>query len=94
MANAFVCGWKIAVNGYPPFNADRRGLPRDGMRWRTPRPHASQRLLQQDLFQTVMMGAAVSLGDMDPQQRRAVLGALGAGAEFGIILPFSRDHES
>jgi len=98
MANAFCLpGGKIAVyTGILPLTKTDAGLAAvmgHEMAHATAR-HASQRLLQQDLFQTAMMGAAVSLGDMEPQQRRAVLGALGAGAQFGIILPFSRDHES
>jgi metalloendopeptidase OMA1, mitochondrial len=58
--------------------------------------HGSQRLLRSSLAQTFMMGAAasVSMSDLDMTQRRTVLGALGAGATYGIILPFSRDHES
>ena len=98
MANAFCLpGGKIAVyTGILPLTQTDAGLAAvmgHEMAHATAR-HASQRLLQQDLFQTAMMGAAVSLGDMEPQQRRAVLGALGAGAQFGVILPFSRDHES
>jgi metalloendopeptidase OMA1, mitochondrial len=56
--------------------------------------HGSQRLLQNSLTQTVMMGASLSFSDMDIQQRRMVLAALGAGAQFGVLLPFSRSHES
>jgi predicted Zn-dependent protease len=33
------------------------------------------------------------MSDMDLSLRRAVLGALGAGAQFGVLLPFSREHE-
>ncbi len=56
--------------------------------------HGSQRLLRSSIAQTVMMGAQLSFSDMDPQQRQMVLGALGAGAQFGVLLPFSRDHET
>ncbi|HMJ91988.1 MAG TPA: M48 family metallopeptidase [Candidatus Acidoferrum sp.] len=55
--------------------------------------HGSQRLLRGNLTQTLMMGASFSLGDMDYNQRRAVMAALGAGAQFGVLLPFSREHE-
>ena len=43
-----------------------------------------------------MLGAnaAVGLDDMDPQQKQMVLGALGAGTQFGVLLPFSRGHET
>jgi predicted Zn-dependent protease len=56
--------------------------------------HGAQRVLQQNLTQTAMTGIAVSLSDMDYNKQRAVMGALGAGAQFGILMPFSRNHES
>ena len=56
--------------------------------------HGSQRLLRSSMAETLMMGASLSLGDMDPQQRQAVMAALGAGAEYGVLLPFSREHEA
>ena len=58
--------------------------------------HGSQRLLQSQITSTLMTGAQASLalGDMDMQQKMAVLAALGAGAKFGVLLPFSRQHES
>ena len=56
--------------------------------------HGAQRVLQQNLTQTAMMGVAVSLSDMDYGKQRAVMGALGAGAQFGILMPFGRKHES
>jgi predicted Zn-dependent protease len=34
------------------------------------------------------------MGNMDPQQRQAIMAALGAGAQYGVILPFSREHET
>ncbi len=56
--------------------------------------HGAQRVLQQNLTQTAMTGIAVSISDMDYNKQRAVMGALGAGAQFGVLMPFSRDHES
>ncbi len=56
--------------------------------------HGAQRVLQQNLAQTAMTGVAVSLSDMDYNKQRVVMGALGAGAQFGILMPFGRDHES
>ncbi|HRE82827.1 MAG TPA: M48 family metallopeptidase [Opitutaceae bacterium] len=56
--------------------------------------HGSQRLLRTSVAQTVMMGAQFSLSDLEPQQRYAVMAALGAGAQYGVLLPFSRDHET
>ena len=56
--------------------------------------HGAQRLLQQNLAQTAMTGIALSISDMDYDRQRAVMGALGAGAQFGVLMPFSREHES
>ncbi len=56
--------------------------------------HGAQRVLQQNLAQTAMTGIAVSLSDMDYNKQRAVMGALGAGAQFGVLMPFGREHES
>jgi predicted Zn-dependent protease len=56
--------------------------------------HGSERLLKQQAAQTLLSGAQVSVGDMSYEQQRAIMGALGAGAQYGFLLPFSRDHES
>ena len=56
--------------------------------------HGSQRVFEQNLAQTAMSGVAMSLTNMDYDKQRAVMGALGAGAQFGVLMPFSRKHES
>jgi len=56
--------------------------------------HGSQRVLEQNLAQTALTGVAISLSDMDYDKQRAVMGALGAGTQFGVLMPFSRKHES
>lgn len=56
--------------------------------------HGAQRVFQGQLTQTALMGAQGALGDMDPSARNQVMAMLGAGAKFGVLLPFSRDHES
>jgi metalloendopeptidase OMA1, mitochondrial len=56
--------------------------------------HGAERMAQQRLVQIGQIAVAGSVSDMDPGQQRAILGALGAGSKFGIILPFSREHES
>jgi predicted Zn-dependent protease len=56
--------------------------------------HGSQRVFQQNLTQTAMTGLAVSLSDMDYNKQRAIMGALGAGAQFGVLMPFGRSQES
>lgn len=56
--------------------------------------HGSERMSQQKLLQIGSIAAGLSTSDMDPRQRQMVLAAIGAGAKFGIQLPFSREHES
>lgn len=56
--------------------------------------HGSERMAQQKLMQIGSVAAGMSTSDMDPRQQQMVMAALGAGAQFGIMLPFSRDHES
>ncbi len=55
--------------------------------------HGSERLFQQKATQTIMTGVQVSISDMSYDQRRAVMGAIGAGAQYGLLMPFGRDHE-
>jgi predicted Zn-dependent protease len=97
-ANAFCLpGGKIVVyTGILPLTRTDAGLAAvmgHEMAHATSR-HGSQRLFQNNIMQTAMMGAAWSLGDMDPQKRQVVLGLLGAGAQYGVLLPFSREHEN
>jgi predicted Zn-dependent protease len=56
--------------------------------------HGAQRVFEQNLAQTAMAGVAGSLSDMDYQQQVAVMSAFGAGAQYGVLMPFSRKHES
>src|ERR1700730_5145037 len=56
--------------------------------------HGAQRVFEQNLTQTAMAGVAGSLSDMDYEKQRAVMGAIGAGAQYGVLMPFSRNHES
>jgi predicted Zn-dependent protease len=56
--------------------------------------HGSQRILQQQMTQTAMLGVQGSFSDMSYDQQRTVMGLLGAGAQYGVTLPFSRKHES
>jgi predicted Zn-dependent protease len=96
-ANAFCLpGGKIAVfTGILPYTKTEDGLAAvmgHEMAHAVAR-HGSQRLLRSSLAQTLMAGAQFSMTDMDPGQRQAVMAALGAGAQYGVLLPFSREHE-
>lgn len=55
--------------------------------------HGAQRLFRDQLFQAGMLGIQGAVSELDYDQRRAVLAALGAGVQYGIILPYSREHE-
>lgn len=56
--------------------------------------HGSERMAQQKLLQIGQLAAAGSMMNMDPSQQRQIMGILGAGAQYGVLLPFSRSHES
>ncbi len=56
--------------------------------------HGSERVFKQNATQTLLTGVQFSLGDMSYEQQRAIMGAIGAGAQYGILMPFGRDHES
>ncbi len=56
--------------------------------------HGSQRMLQSQLMQAGMMGAQMSVSDLDYNQQRTVIALLGGAAQYGAILPFSRGHET
>ncbi|HEY4554831.1 MAG TPA: M48 family metallopeptidase, partial [Lysobacter sp.] len=52
--------------------------------------HGSQRMAQQKLVQMGQLAAGVALGGMDPNQQQAIMAAMGAGAQYGFILPYGR----
>ncbi|MBI1340130.1 M48 family metalloprotease [bacterium] len=56
--------------------------------------HGAERVSQQKLMQIGQMAAGAAIGDMPVAQQRMIMGAMGAGAQFGVLLPFSRAHES
>ncbi len=56
--------------------------------------HGAQRMFDQQLTQTALAGAQGGLANMDPQQQAQIMGMLGAGAQYGLSLPFSREQES
>lgn len=56
--------------------------------------HGAERMSQNMLLQGALVGAAFSLRKMDSDERGMIMAALGAGATVGVMLPFSRSHES
>ncbi len=56
--------------------------------------HGAQRMAQQQLVQIGQVAVAGSVGDLPPEQQQAIMVALNAGSQYGILLPYSRGHES
>ncbi len=56
--------------------------------------HGSERLTTEALAELGRMAVGAAIGDLDPAVQAAVLGALGLGAQFGVLIPFSRTHEA
>ena len=57
--------------------------------------HSNERVSSQTAMQTGMSIASVLLGSTEENSNNAlILAGLGLGAQYGVILPFSRKHES
>lgn len=56
--------------------------------------HGAERMLQEQLTQIGLLAVSTTLGGLDPGVRETVLALFGAGAQLGVLLPFSRDMES
>ncbi len=58
--------------------------------------HGGERMSQQNAVQILLQGAGagMSFASLNPAAQQATMAALGAGAEYGVVLPFSRSHES
>lgn len=97
-ANAFVLpGGKMAVyTGLLPIaqNQDAMAVVMGHEVAHALLRHGSQRIAQQKLVQMGQLAAGMAVGGADPQTQQAVMAALGAGAQYGFILPYGRDHET
>ncbi len=58
--------------------------------------HGGKRMTQGMLTQAAMSAVDAGLGvaEMTEGTRGIVMGVLGAGAQYGVLLPYSRDHET
>lgn len=56
--------------------------------------HGNERMSQGMVAQSVVEAGSVAIDQMEPAYRDAVVGGLGIGAQYGVLLPFSRKHES
>lgn len=56
--------------------------------------HGQERVSEQLAAQGGLQALALILGNKEDSRRGLLLGALGLGAQFGVLLPHSRDQES
>jgi predicted Zn-dependent protease len=56
--------------------------------------HGAERMAQKQVMSVLQQSAAASIDDLSPQHQLEVMQALGVGSQFGVLLPFSRKHES
>lgn len=96
--NAFALpGGKVAVHtGILPFTRDETGLAVviGHEVAHALAHHGAERMSTGLLTQIVTEGAALMLGGGDPETTKAIEQAFGIGGQVGILLPFSRKHES
>jgi predicted Zn-dependent protease len=97
-ANAFCLpGGKVAVySGILPIakNADGLAVVMGHEIAHAIARHGAERMAQDQLAQMGQMAMGMAVGEMDDKSRRNIMGAFGLGTQFGILLPFSRKHES
>ena len=56
--------------------------------------HGNERMSQSVAAESILQAGGLAIGEMSPELQEAVVGGLGVGAQYGVILPFSRKHES
>ncbi len=56
--------------------------------------HSAERLSQQNVAQGALLIGAIIAGTSSDTQKGLVMGALGAGVTYGVLMPFSRTQES
>lgn len=56
--------------------------------------HSAERLSQVLLAQTTLSAADAAMAAKNSKYQPAISAALGIGAQYGVLLPFSREHES
>lgn len=56
--------------------------------------HGNERMSQTILAESALDVSSIALGEMTPEYRDLIVGGLGVGAQYGVLLPFSRKHEN
>jgi predicted Zn-dependent protease len=55
--------------------------------------HAAERYSQAMIAQVGMVAADIAIGQGEGQSQKELIGALGLGVQYGVLMPFSRQHE-
>jgi predicted Zn-dependent protease len=97
-ANAFALpGGKVAVySGLLPItgNADGLAAVMGHEIAHAIARHGAERIAHEKLAQLGQLAVGTAVGEMDLQTQRMVMAAFGVGTQFGVLLPFSRSHET
>jgi predicted Zn-dependent protease len=56
--------------------------------------HSNERMTLQYATQTGIQLAQILAGESDSENKAMIMGVLGLGAQYGVVLPFSRKHEA
>jgi len=56
--------------------------------------HGAERMAHGQLAQYGQLAIGMATNEMDTQTRQMIMGAFGLGSQFGVLLPFSRKHET
>lgn len=56
--------------------------------------HSNERVSQSSILQTGMKVGSAALEMGNVQYRNEIMQGLGLGAQYGVVLPFSRSHET
>ena len=56
--------------------------------------HGNERMSQSIVVESAMQAGSIAAGAAAPEYQRAIVGGLGVGAQYGVLLPFSRKHEN
>lgn len=55
--------------------------------------HSNERMSSSQAASGIQALASIALGEQDPQTQKYALAALGAGLQYGVLMPYGRSHE-
>lgn len=56
--------------------------------------HGNERMSQNILTQGLLVGANIVLEEKESQNKNLILAGMGLGMQFGVLMPYSRSHET